>query len=602
MQLMLAYRVLRKISDWTMSGFYSEVYVSGKENIPQDGPIIIAATHHNEIIDIAALSVTIPYRRRICYWAKSTLFKNPIAGAVLTSSGSIPVYRNPNNLGSSGNGGASGSSISQTELFRHTSAALARGEVVGVFPEGTSYTEPYIVQLKDGAAWAAVEYAKTVNVHTTENPGDATKELLIVPAAIVYTDKSRYQSRRVCFAQRYGRPIPISRFVPEVMLDNDDAIRPVVRGITAEIHQRLKEMSINAPEWDTYNSAKAARELARQNTIVSLDKYVEISQTFVKFLTDGDEELHSVRASLVKYMGLLHYTGVSHAALSYIYPFPGKIISSPAGSPTVSRATFTVLSQLCQTLLHPRAIAFLPVFVTHIPAYIMGWLAARLLTVPNEEETKAQFKAIFGGFGMCLSYSAVIRTAVRALVRFGSEDRLAWGNAPFTPYVMQPLEALGRCLSGEEATILGFIKSWIGTITLTLGTTRLLWKWHNALIAVLAGLASPPSFDLSNAEVVAYSRPPLPAENPFLKRRTSGTPASTMVGNVGAIHQSPKTTGSKGDRALLRPPSVSPMKLIRHLFIARLDAVVAVRSYLNTVGIQNDTRGELDFYKKLEPM
>ncbi|KIJ16214.1 hypothetical protein PAXINDRAFT_113982 [Paxillus involutus ATCC 200175] len=169
MQLTLAYRFLRKISDWTMSGFYSEVYVSGKENVPQDGPIIIAATHHNEIIDIAALSVTIPYRRRICYWAKSTLFKNPIAGALLTSSGSIPVYRNPNNLGSSGNGGASGSSISQTELFRHTSAALARGEVVGVFPEGTSYTEPSIAQLKDGAAWAAVEYVKTVNARFYHN-------------------------------------------------------------------------------------------------------------------------------------------------------------------------------------------------------------------------------------------------------------------------------------------------------------------------------------------------------------------------------------------------------------------------------------------------
>ena len=38
---MLAYRFLRKISDWTMAGFYSEVYVTGQENVPQHGPIIL---------------------------------------------------------------------------------------------------------------------------------------------------------------------------------------------------------------------------------------------------------------------------------------------------------------------------------------------------------------------------------------------------------------------------------------------------------------------------------------------------------------------------------------------------------------------------------
>ncbi|KAF9223122.1 hypothetical protein BS17DRAFT_802635 [Gyrodon lividus] len=609
---MLAYRFLRKISDWLISGFYSEVYVSGKENVPQDGPIIIAATHHNEIIDIAALSVTIPYRRRICYWAKSTLFKNPIIGAMLTSSGSIPVYRSPNNLGSSGNGGGSDSSISQTGLlFQHTSAALARGEVVGVFPEGTSYTEPSIAQVKEGAAWAAVEYMKTANAHTSVDLGGSRKELLLVPAAIVYTNKSRYQSR---VHIRYGKPIPISRFVTEQILDENDSIRAAVRGITTEIHQRLKEMSIDAPDWDTYHSAKAARELVWKDTTLGLDKYVGVSQTFVKLFADN-EELHTTKASLVKYLGLLHYTGISHAALSYLHPFHGTILFSSATTviPTVSHASFTVLSQLCQTLLHPRAIAFLPILIIHIPAYITGWLAARLLTVSNEEETKAQFKAIFGGFGLCLSYAATVRTVVRALVQWGGENRLAWTNAS---YLMWTLEALGQCLSGKEATVLGFVKSWIGTIVVTIGVTRLLWKWHNALIAgnlrqwrrlsastrILIGLVLPLSFDIPEAKLMTYSRPPLPAENPLLKRRPSGAPASTLDGSIGNVHLPSRPTESKGKQALPRPPPVNPTRLIRHLFIARSDAVVAVRSHLNTMEENNGTKGELDFYKKLEPM
>ncbi|KAG2753702.1 hypothetical protein P692DRAFT_20828667 [Suillus brevipes Sb2] len=45
-------------------------------------------------------------------------------------------------------------------MFRHTSAALAVGEVIGVFPERMSHTEPRNVQVKDGVTWATVEYAK----------------------------------------------------------------------------------------------------------------------------------------------------------------------------------------------------------------------------------------------------------------------------------------------------------------------------------------------------------------------------------------------------------------------------------------------------------
>ena len=52
-------------------------------------------------------------------------------------------------------------------------------------------TEPRIMQVKDGAAWAALEYSKWAQ----ENPdGAADKPLVIVPCAIVYTNKSKYRS------------------------------------------------------------------------------------------------------------------------------------------------------------------------------------------------------------------------------------------------------------------------------------------------------------------------------------------------------------------------------------------------------------------------
>lgn len=47
------------------------------------------------------------------------------------------------------------------------------------------------MQVKDGAAWASLEYTKWLK----ENPGAASdQDVTIVPASIVYTNKSKYRS------------------------------------------------------------------------------------------------------------------------------------------------------------------------------------------------------------------------------------------------------------------------------------------------------------------------------------------------------------------------------------------------------------------------
>lgn len=131
--------------------------------------------------------MTIPHRRTLCFWAKSTLFKSPLVRAVLLSSGSIPVRRATKTDTSIAN-------LHQA-LFFETFRTLDAGEAVGVFPEGTSYTEPQIAQIKDGAAWAALEYMRWRKVNNGDGEENANRQLLIIPVGIVYTGKSQYQSR-----------------------------------------------------------------------------------------------------------------------------------------------------------------------------------------------------------------------------------------------------------------------------------------------------------------------------------------------------------------------------------------------------------------------
>lgn len=112
----------------------------------------------------------------------------------MTSAGSIPVRRNPNDH-SRGDRKGDDSSDSRLALFEATFRAFDADEVIGVFPEGTSYTEPQIVQVKEGAAWVALEYARWQTQQDTDHTHGERRKLVVIPVGIVYSDKSHFQSR-----------------------------------------------------------------------------------------------------------------------------------------------------------------------------------------------------------------------------------------------------------------------------------------------------------------------------------------------------------------------------------------------------------------------
>lgn len=126
----------------------------------------------------------------------------------MENSGALSVTRNPNYVETS-NASTSDTS-SNGGLFKDTVKALSQGQVIGIFPEGTSYTLPAIAQVLPGAARAAIEYARSVRREKLEGMksdrerqiylngvgrhGEVTG-LRIVPVGIVYEDKERYMSR-----------------------------------------------------------------------------------------------------------------------------------------------------------------------------------------------------------------------------------------------------------------------------------------------------------------------------------------------------------------------------------------------------------------------
>ena len=92
--------------------------VGGTENIPKSGAVIFTCNHFS-VGDPPILTGTFP--RRVVWMAKQELFDFPVFGKLYSMGGFISVRRFEGDL----------------RAVRRSQAALRRGHVLGMFPEGT---------------------------------------------------------------------------------------------------------------------------------------------------------------------------------------------------------------------------------------------------------------------------------------------------------------------------------------------------------------------------------------------------------------------------------------------------------------------------------
>ena len=122
---------------WTKQDF------RGRENMPRTGGVVWVANHISHF-DPLVLGFYIWECRRIPrLLGKASVFKVPIVGRILRSSGQIPVYRE---------------SVEAADAFREAVAAVEKGECVGVYAEGTITRDPDLWPMsgKTGAARIAL--------------------------------------------------------------------------------------------------------------------------------------------------------------------------------------------------------------------------------------------------------------------------------------------------------------------------------------------------------------------------------------------------------------------------------------------------------------
>jgi 1-acyl-sn-glycerol-3-phosphate acyltransferase len=110
--------------------------VTGADNIPLTGPVLIAPIHRSNVDFAFSLFIS---PRKVFFMAKEGIFHPAIFGALLTRLGAFPVDRN----------------IADRESLRLSEEVLKRGQALVLFPEGTRKEGTSVEPLHDGAAFIA---------------------------------------------------------------------------------------------------------------------------------------------------------------------------------------------------------------------------------------------------------------------------------------------------------------------------------------------------------------------------------------------------------------------------------------------------------------
>jgi 1-acyl-sn-glycerol-3-phosphate acyltransferase len=236
----LFYWLLRQVVLGPLLRVIFRPWVEGLENIPDDGPAILASNHLS-FSDSIFLPLVVP--RHITFLAKSDYFtgkgvKGRLTAFFFKGVGQVPIDR-------------SGGSASQAAIDTGL-RILNEGSLLGIYPEGTRSPDGQLYRGRTGVARMALEGG-----------------VKVIPLAMIDTDKIQPPGKVLPKVRRVGikigKPLDFSRY------SGMEGDRFVLRSITDEIMYEL--MTLSGQEYVDIYATKAKTEIAagrRPVTVVAL--------------------------------------------------------------------------------------------------------------------------------------------------------------------------------------------------------------------------------------------------------------------------------------------------------------------------------------------
>jgi 1-acyl-sn-glycerol-3-phosphate acyltransferase len=238
------YSSVRVVGRFWLWFFFKDVSVAGVERVPATGPVLLCINHPNNLID--SLLVAGVLRRKVHYLATAALFRNPLVARFLGACGAIPIYRkqdDPDKM------------ERNTDAFAACYRALERGDLIGIYPEGTTHAERRVQRIKTGAARIALEY----------QAAGRGAPLSLIPVGLTFDARKAFRGRvRVAF----GEPIALAAYAA---VYRDEPAR-AVEALTTAIQWGMEAEILHVARPERQDLIRAVEELYRGDLIRELQE------------------------------------------------------------------------------------------------------------------------------------------------------------------------------------------------------------------------------------------------------------------------------------------------------------------------------------------
>lgn len=190
--------------------YFNRIEVNGRENIPLDGPVILAPTHRSrwDALILAYAAGKLATGRDLRFMVSSTEMNRKVQGWFIRRLGGFAV--NPKRPSS--------------DSLYHSIDLLCLGEMLTIFPEGNIYHQRFVESLKRGLATIALQAQAKV----------PAKTVTIVPISIHYSQlyprlgcDVRVDIGKAIAVSRYGTRKSTKKVSQQLTADLEDALRDV---------------------------------------------------------------------------------------------------------------------------------------------------------------------------------------------------------------------------------------------------------------------------------------------------------------------------------------------------------------------------------------
>jgi 1-acyl-sn-glycerol-3-phosphate acyltransferase len=354
----MGYLLVRALARFLLNLFYTRIEVVGAEHVHTAGPLIVAANHHNSVVDAMLLLTVI--RRPLHILANAPLFRHPLIGPFLRLIGALPVHRREE---------AGDDPSRNAALFAATTAALRAGGAILIFPEGRTQPEPVLQAIRTGTA-------RMLLAAESEEPSHPRVTLL--PVGLLFHQPGTFRAGRALVL--IGPPIATAE-----CLDGGQATSGrAARVLTDRLADALRAQIVEADDRHTLRLLTLVEELGRENDggpppdeAARVARLQQAMRIYRSLLQRAPDRVAAFRGELEGFDAELEKAGLAAVHLSRAYS-------------VVVVARFALSEGLSLLLGAPLALCGV---AAHMLPYHLTAAAVRLLPHTDEEDATDKIAA-----------------------------------------------------------------------------------------------------------------------------------------------------------------------------------------------------------------